>query len=78
MKFLDVKNKAMFGTPGKHHSVLKGITNPDDFDIPAIRRAETVPTDHSSKTPISEKLVWNCSSKNVHKSSHFLSAAISN
>ncbi|XP_023718473.1 uncharacterized protein LOC111870421 [Cryptotermes secundus] len=37
----------MFGTPGKHHSVPKRITNPDDFDISVIRRTvyeETVPT----------------------------------
>jgi hypothetical protein len=46
------KEGAMFGTPGKHHSVPKRITNPDDFDISVIRRTvydfytqeETVPT----------------------------------
>jgi hypothetical protein len=47
----------VFGTPGKHHSVLKGMTNPDDFDISVIRQAGTVPTAHSSKTPLFEKLV---------------------
>jgi hypothetical protein len=28
----------MLGTPGKHHSMPKRITNPNDFDLSVIRR----------------------------------------